>query len=110
MIKPLQTLDWKFHGVSKCHNCYESEHVQRILRKAYHSTILFASSRTTAIVAPDGRLIPMSAHIHNVPYLKASVTHTLNGGCSETTHLDRPLLSQDVNMSILLLLLNLIKD
>ena len=83
MIKPLQTLHWKFHGVPKCHTCYESERVQRILRKVYHSTILL-HRRTTAIVAPERRLIPMYAHIHNVSYFKTSVTHSLNGGCSET--------------------------
>ena len=46
-------------------------------------------------------------------YLYLSITHCFRWqklGIQPTTHLDRPLLSQDVNMSILLLLLNLIED
>ena len=42
-------------------------------------------------------------------YLYLPITHFVLLA-QPTTHLDRPLLSQDVNMSILILLLNLIKD
>jgi hypothetical protein len=72
MIKPLQTLHWKFHGVPKRHNCYELERVQRILRKVYHSTIIFAS------------LNNCDCSSWRTTQSDVRSCHPLNGGCSET--------------------------